>query len=183
MVSCQGPRYVDFFPCHDNGVPKPKVVLLPVKVPDTCPASLGNAIQQDLRLCMMDHGDLYLFNQESVNQWAEKHTDTETEGKDLSWTKSLKGADFIAVVEAVDYRPYTYSCGCDMPYVIIKLRLKVIDTRSECPRVVLFELFETCQQVIKPRKGKASEETSLGSHRLLCNKVADRIERVIRSLP
>jgi hypothetical protein len=43
-VGC-GPRYVDYFPYHDDGRPKPKVVLLPVV--DESTADLPWDVSQD----------------------------------------------------------------------------------------------------------------------------------------
>lgn len=30
MAGCSGPRYIDYFPYHDDGTPKPKVAVMPI---------------------------------------------------------------------------------------------------------------------------------------------------------
>lgn len=181
LTACCGPRYVDFFPCHDDGTPKPQVVLMPIRVPQGCEEGYADVLQQDLRYCLMDHGQLFVFDEEEVRQFAEHKNDEDLFGKDLTWAKSFRNADFIVTIEAMEHRPFNYACGCNMNYVMLKLRLRVIDVRGECPHVVLYELLESCQQVILPRGQEHSTPLQKGSHRLLCEKVVDRMERVIRS--
>lgn len=182
LSSCGGPRYVDFFPYHDNGCKKPEVVLMPVRVPEACPQELSTDLMADLRLQLMDHGQLYLYDQSEVEAVLPKDKEIDFYNKDLSWTKRYQCADFVTVVEAIEHRPYNYPCGCNMPYYVIKLRLKVIDVRGECPRVILYELLESCQRICPPTTVSETHPPLPGSYKLLCDKVVDRLERVIRSV-
>lgn len=183
LTACGGPRYVDFFPYTDHGVAKPHIVLMPIRVPDHCDANLSQDLLKETRYQLMDNGQVYMDDQADIDAWiAKKGASVDYYGRDIDWAKSFKGADYVVVVEAVEHHPYnTYSCGCDLPYVVIKLRLKLIDVRCETPRVILYEMLETTQPI--SAKAEIRSANSLrGSHRSVCNKLVTRLENVIWSV-
>lgn len=182
LTSCGGPRYVDFFPYTDHGIAKPHVVIMPMRVPDHCDSQLASDLMKETRYQLMDNGQIYLDDQAEIDAWVSKKGNLDYFDRDISWANGFKGADYVVVVEAVEHHPYnTYSCGCDLPYVVIKLRLKLIDVRCETPRVILYEMLETTQAV--SAKAEIRSANSLrGSHRSVCNKLVTRLQNVIWSV-
>lgn len=182
LTAC-GPRYVDFFPCYDNGVPKPQVILLPLKSPADCPQGFSDAFVSELRTQLMDDGDVYLYSEAQVKPTLDKMAQVDFYGREVGWAKAFCPAEFAVVLETVEHCPYKYPRGCTLTYVLIKLRLKIIDLRQECPRIVASELIETCQRICP--KGEESIydlSVSSGAHRQLAKQVAERIEAVAWSV-
>lgn len=181
LTAC-GPRYVDFFPYYDSGIPKPQVVLLPLKTPADCPDGFSNEFMGEMRYNFMDHGDIYLYSDEEVKGGLQKLSNRDCFGNDISWASAFCPADFVVAIETVEHRPYTYPRGCTLAYVLIKLRLKVIDLRHDCPRTVASELIEVCQRIC-PQPGESIYDLSVssGTHRHLAKKVVDRIESLVWS--
>lgn len=189
FASACGPRYVDFFPYYDNGVPKPQVVLLPLKAPADCPVGFTDAFLSEMRYQFMDHGDIYLFSDAEIEGGLAKLPACDLYGRDVAWSQAFCPADYVVVMETLEHRPYRYPKGCTLSYVLIKLRLKVIDLRvidlrHGCPRVIANELIETCQRIC-PDEGETIYDLSVssGAHRHLAKKIVDRIEAIVWSQP
>lgn len=122
LTSCSGPRYVDFFPYHDDGKAKPKVVLLPINVIEEGDERLAQDIQEKIRLDAMDSGELFVVQESS-------------------------SADFVVQVELLENEivPSGGIKSCLPSHFqrtqIVRLRLRVTDVR-DAPKVVLYEVIE-----------------------------------------
>lgn len=183
FTSC-GPRYVDFFPYYDSGIPKPQVVLIPPKIPADCPPGFADNFVMEMRYQFMDHGDIYLYSDAEVQGGLAKLPNRDLFGSDVAWSKAFCPADYVVVIETLEHRPYRYPRGCTLSYVLIKLRVKIIDIRHECPRVISNELIETCQRICpNPNETIYDLSVSCGAHQHLARKVVDRIEAVVWSQP
>lgn len=183
FTSC-GPRYVDFFPYYDNGVAKPQVVLIPPQVPADCPKGFADNLIAEMRYQFMDHGDIYLYSDAEIQGGLVKLHDRDLYGSDVTWSQAFCPADYIVLIETLEHRPYRYPKGCTLSYVLIKLRVKIIDIRYDCPRVISNELIETCQRICpNPDETIYDLSVSCGAHQHLARKVVDRIESVVWSQP
>ena len=181
MTAC-GPRYVDFFPYYDNGVPKPQVVLMPPKLPSDCPVGFGDELISEMRYQFMDHGDIYLYSDAEIKSGLAKIPNFDCYGRDADWSQAFCPADYVVLIETMEHRPYKYPKGCTLSYVLIKLRLKIIDIRHECPRVISNELIETCQRICpNPDETIYDLSASSGAHQHLAKKVVERIEAIVWS--
>ena len=107
LVSSCGPRYGDFYPCHDDGTVKPRIVLLPITdVSGQC--DMAQELMQDIRYKLMDRGDLYVYPEESVNNQLAKMGNVPCFGLDISFARQFGGADFVVATELVECRSDLY---------------------------------------------------------------------------
>lgn len=146
-VSCGGPRYVDYFPCHDDGKMKPSVVVVPVMVPCEVPNGneLSRSLTSNIRFQFMNEGELYLFSEGEVHKGLSDIGQVEWLTKNEAFAQHFCSADFIVLTELMQ-SPVLPSCNnapCPCQYnFIAKLRIKIIDVRPRCPRVVLQEILK-----------------------------------------
>ncbi len=147
FASC-GPRYGDFFPCHDDGTVKPRVVLLPI-TDVSGRKDMAEDLMQNMRYQLMDRGDLYVYPEESVNRQLEKMGDVSLFGPDISFARQFGGADFVVATELVECRSELYGNienKCMPPHLqrknmlMIKLRVRMIDLSGDEPVIVLQEI-------------------------------------------
>jgi hypothetical protein len=190
VVSC-GPRYVDYFPCHDDGTSKPAVAMLPIvdKTQPCISLSAGEVVSRVIHVEAMNRGELYFINQESM-QAASIGTVDFFSNNEEALAKSFEEADFIVVQELVsqEFTPYGHgtapiSCSiicypCET-LLSLKMRIKVIDARPRCPKVVLQEIFHQGFYIPNPANGDA-EPIARAYRRFGCN-LEQRLEQVIRS--
>lgn len=151
-LACGGPRYVDYFPYHDDGRPKPQVVLLPVVdcTRKNLPWDLSCEITNGLRDEVRNRGVLFLFSEEQAQEWlTQSKVDFFTNEETLA--KVFCGADFIVLTEFLEheYIPYhppgiEYSSLPPQTLLSVKVRLKIIDLHLRYPRVVLQEVITRC---------------------------------------
>lgn len=198
-VGC-GPRYVDYFPYHDDGRPKPKVVIIPVV--NTCdnvvPWDISKELTAGIRYEIMDNGELFLFSEEEVNSKLAQMGEVDFFTKEAVFAQNFCEADFVVMIEFMDQKycdEYTVA-GCPVPFspcreVVLKTRVKVIDLRSRCPRIVQQEILSDTYLVTPecadvhgkfPETGRAAyQSTSIGkAHQRMVSNLVSRMERVIK---
>src|SRR4051812_24632791 len=63
-----GPRYVDYFPYHDDGRSKPAVALFPLEDKSAHPVllDLSQVVTERIRYDIMSSGELYLLSIEEI---------------------------------------------------------------------------------------------------------------------
>lgn len=195
-VSCGGPRYIDYFPCHDDGRAKPQVALVPVLVPSnyTGATDLSRELTNKMRMDIMNDGELYLFSNAEVHEGLSRinQVDLLTSGEDFA--RSFCSADFVVLTELI-HTPVSPTClqGTTLYQhnFIVKLRIKIIDLRPRCPRVVLQEIMtgdypipctleEINSGILNGCLDNKDSPYGRAHHRLVCWSVK-RIEEVIRS--
>jgi hypothetical protein len=146
--SCNAPRYVDFFPYHDDGTPKPKVAFLPVQVSHPEDREVADYLDGAIRWRAMDNGELYFYSAEAVQDF--------TPSRDpYQLAMSLKPADFVVETEIIQNGLVTYDNPVQTYYVnipskyrcarLLQVRMRITDIRAEKPRLVLYEVLESSQ--------------------------------------
>lgn len=184
-VSC-GPHYVDYFPYHDDGTPKPQVALLPVTDVSKVhmPWNVADELTQTLRYEIMNTGELFLFSKEEVQcgltgvqgDWFEN---------DQAFAKAFCDADFVAMVELIAQE--TTPCNKEgVEKLTLRARIKVVDIRCRNPRVALQEIvsrdYLVCLQQGLCANPEPFHATSVGkAHRDFTANIACRLENVILS--
>lgn len=142
LSSCSGPRYVDYFPYFDDGTAKPKVALMPIiDTTNHClDWSLTEEVAQGIDCEFMNNGRFYVVSPREIGSVWNKISEIDLTGSDLSFTKEFRNTDFIVILELVD-RTVT-PCPASQT-LTITVRLKVIDIRCACPKIILFELYKS----------------------------------------
>jgi hypothetical protein len=185
LSACSGPRYGDFFPYHENGVVKPKVVFLPVQASEKVEKDIAAYFDSSLRWLEMDRGYLFFYSEEEVQGVLTKHPEWSGEAP-LTVADWYHPADFVASLEIIsnDIVPLTRELnGCFIPLPLVsqrqarlvKLKLRVIDIRCSEAKVILHELLEESQAI--PVKQPCHQTPSI--YESLARRALDRIEDVI----
>jgi len=202
-VGC-GPRYVDYFPNHDDGTPKPKVALLPIldssngKLPWNISEELSQSIYDDL----MDSGKLYVLppNELGVPQ----NISADCFGGNLDFLRNFHDTDFVVALELIKHS--TTPCKEAPPpggaaagylncrYVLdLQMRVRILDIRNPSnPRTILYEITKTSYKISPPESGvnydkitwssSAFRSTPCGiAHQRLVQNLTARMEDIIRS--
>ena len=195
---CGGPRYVDFFPYHDDGTPKPKIVVLPMSETPDCqfPWDVPQELLQGIYGQVMDRGELYVYSQQEVSAKLAQIQPIDFFESDQMLARQYCGADFIVLTELMEYRyvPSKENCFTNcylIPYTLhVKVRLRIIDIRSQCPTVVLQEILEQSSAICRrfdPRdkapdfSSEDYQSSSVGRvHEDVIYRLSNRLEEVIR---
>ena len=139
-ISC-GPRYVDYFPYHDDGTPKPQVALLPVIDVSSVnlPCNLSNDMTTSIRYEIRNSGELYLLSTEEINGALHHLGNIDSFDCDQAFAQQFCEANFIAVIEFV--KQEVFPCIKEgMSLLKLSARIKIIDIRCKAPRVISQEI-------------------------------------------
>lgn len=197
-TSCGGPKYVDYFPYCDSGKPKPKLVLIPVIDSSGCevPWDLSREISQSVYYEMMNSGELYVMSPEEVGPVWNNRNNIDFFGADLGYTKDFSCADFIVAMELIDHSANpaivgrSSSCHPCNNVLTMRVRIKVIDVRCACPRVVLYEIITADYTVAQSKEccdftkqcwgqnGYQMTPCGILHQRMVC-KISRRLEEVL----
>ncbi len=155
-MACGGPRYVDYFPYHDDGRPKPKVAVVALK--DACQSNINwefsEELAQGLYCDLMEGGQLYVLSQGDVEAPNGKRAQYDFTTIDAAFATDFCEADFVAVLELIDHAVVPYdpctktevsnpkgkSC---LQAILTNVRVKVVDVRCSTPRIVLCEVIKS----------------------------------------
>lgn len=153
MASC-GPRCVDYFPYHESGKPKPKVVILPFgdDIGGCVRWSMADELASSLAYKVLCNGQLFMIAEDEVKSRLGGCTPEEFFTPDLSFAQRFCGADYVVAVEIVEHESIPYQKGMCLWTIApqtyhwrsvlqTKLRLRIIDVRCMTPKVVLQEIF------------------------------------------
>lgn len=203
VAGCGGPRYVDYFPYHDDGTAKPRVALIPTvdASKSQIPWNVSDELTQGLQYNFMQDGDLYLLSAQEMGPGVKKLDDAELFGPDLSFAKHIRDADFVVITELVQHEVLPFEKGKFYPLyagkgtlcnfvLAMKVRLRIIDVRYEKPAIVLQELFVSNHMVPKAHDDvdyskmgwgmDGYKQTPYGSsHSRLIRDLSARIEEVV----
>jgi len=190
LNSCSGPRYVDYFPYHDDGTAKPKIALLPcIDISrSNLPENLSQEFTQGIRYRAMHNGELYLLPDHEIYAITNNLGDVDFFGSEVSFAKKFCHADFVVALELFGHEVTPYSCmnlASDECFneenpgnslLKMKIRIKIIDVRDDKPQVILQEIINS-NQVIAPNSG--TFQTSYGiAHKSCIRDIVERIENV-----
>jgi hypothetical protein len=158
--SCGGPRYVDYFPYHDDGTVKPKIALVPIKdstlaeLPWNLSAELSNALYEEL----MNSGELYVLSPTEVGAVWSQCPSLDFFGIDLSFCQQFYNADFIVAMELLEHSVtpdqfHSVSSARGTPcnqLLTLKMRVRVLDLRFGKPRDILYEMVDSDYLISAP---------------------------------
>lgn len=195
-VGC-GPRYVDYFPCHDDGRPKPKVVIVPVAevyTPDL-PWDVSHELTNGMHYEVMQNGDLYLWTQEEVSQQLARTGQVNFFTNESALAQNFSGADFVVLTEFLEQNDAAESTPSNQRgpcrEVEMKTRIKVVDIRGGRPRIIQQEIFTNTYIVAFDRDRRKASNSEVGpaafqhshmgqAHQQLVGDLVARIEKVIK---
>jgi hypothetical protein len=193
-----GPSHVDFLPYHDDGRAKPAVAILPFRdssqacIPWESSKGMTNAIYYDI-LC---RSDLYLLSQEEMEGLQNRIGQVDFYCAPEAIAQQVCEADFVVMLELLEQKTAGFNdtffppnCSvlkfpCD-GMLMMKMRIKIIDVRPRCPRVVLQEVI--AHNYLMPRSClcdsiEASEESPVWKAQMrMSSIVSQRLEQVILS--
>ncbi len=179
LTGCGGPRYGDFFLYRDDGTVKPKVALIPIasweRTDGTREAALKNAIVS--QLC--ENGELFLYTDEEIDAVLNRSQNCQDFS---SLSACFRPADFVVetlIVQdsCVPSRSLAIPGIRDNPLEhIVRVRLQIMDIRSNCPKVVLLETVEQRETVIVRENYRAAKSCLYDT---LSTKITERIENTI----
>lgn len=187
VTGCGGPRYVDYFPYHDDGTAKPKVAFLPVKAINDEDRDLADYFTTAIRWNAMDRGELFFYSNDLVQNQIDQNLQV-IESKDpLKKAAIFRPADFVVEVEVLQNEevPKDRSLkDCYVPFSsknyrtarLVKLRLRVVDIRNQEPKIILYEVVERSHAI--PEGGEFMKGSST-IYEKLADQVTERIEDVI----
>lgn len=206
MSTACAPRYVDYFPYHDDGCAKPKVAIMPIL--DSCsvqlPWDVKEELSQSIFYSLMENGQLYVLEKEELGDVACQRSCEDVFSQDYSYVSDFDCADFIVAMELIDHS--MHSCNPNGPkskgetpqsfqpgnnLLTMAVRVKVIDVRRREPKVVLYEIIK-CDYMATPmalncdyqQQGWGSSSyayTPWGAiHARLVDKVVARLEEVLQ---
>lgn len=151
MAGCS-PSYVDYFPYHDDGRAKPKIVLLPLIDDVRCFCwDITQELGQSLRFQTLCNGSLFVISDEEVASRLENCDSQNYFSPDISFAQRFCGADYVVALELIDHSFVPYQrgmCQWVIPpqkyhwrsVLVSKVRLRIIDVRCVNPRLVLQEV-------------------------------------------
>ena len=145
-VGC-GPRYVDYFPYHDDGTQKPKVALMPIvdSTQNSLAWDLTEEISEGIFYQLMNSGEFYVVPPREMGPGWVKKDSSDFFSDDISYVADFQNTDFIVSMEVIE-RSVVALDPC-MPTNLtmnIRLRIKILDIRFCEPKIVLYEVFKTC---------------------------------------
>lgn len=193
-VGC-GPRYVDYFPYHDDGTQKPKVALMPIidSTQSQLAWDLTEEISDGIFYELMNSGEVYVVPPKEIGPgWMKKET-INFFSDDVSYVGDFQNTDFIVSAEIIERSIVACNpCAPSNLTMTVRLRIKILDIRYCEPKIVLYEVFKTCYTGIQMNgnvqngicwkdAGYPRTYCGIAHQRLICN-LAKRLEEVIWSV-
>lgn len=191
-VGC-GPRYVDYFPYHDDGTAKPKIALMPITDSSQCqlPWDFTEEIADGIYYELMNTGQVYMVPPKEMGAgWTKKDSIDFFSCDDYSYAADFCNTDFIISMEVLERSEVP--CPPCSQTIYVRIRIKILDIRYCEPKVVLYEVFKTSYTGIQKDCGVEggicwrSESypksyCGMGHQRVIRN-LTKRIEEVIWSI-
>lgn len=181
-VGC-GPRYVDFFPCHSDGTPKPRISFVPVF--DCTQRALSQEFTERMTVEFRNNGNLYLLYPHEVEEDLERVGNPNFFGSDLSFARAFRDTDYVLLVEFIEHRPLQFQelknyfpSGCKHPcgmlnnVLLMKVRLRIIDVR--CQPIVIHQEILT-NDFIMP----CQIDNFADAYKLFAEQTARRVEQIL----
>jgi hypothetical protein len=193
-MGCGGPRYVDYFPCHDDGTPKPKVAIMPIvnSTPDLS-WDLTEEIYDGIYYELMNSGEVYLVSPKEMGTGWNNRNSVDFFSDDYSFAADFNNTDFIVSMEVIERS--VRACDPCVPNSLtmtMRIRIKILDIRFCEPKIVLYEIFKTSFTGIQKDAGLENEicwnnerysKTFCGrAHQRIICILTKRLEEVIWSL-
>lgn len=205
-VACSGPRYVDYFPYHDDGVPKPRVAILPMSDhPESgLDWSFSEEVENGLYYELMNSGMLYVLSPQEIGPPWDKRDNYDIFGNNPDYVKDFCGADIVVALELIEHSivPFDPCAGREATSptllsstqgILMRVRLKIVDIRCGTPRILLYEVVKNCypltpgtciEHVCAKEYGSdnyAKTQCGMIHRRMICE-LSSRIEEVARCI-
>lgn len=194
IVGGCGPRYIDYFPCHDDGTPKPKVALMPIinSTPELA-WDLTEEIHEGIYYELMNSGEIYLVSPKEMGMGWTKRNVTDFLSNDHSYAKDFDHTDFIVSMEVIERSIHAYDpCMPSHLTMTMRIRIKILDIRFCEPKIVLYEIHKASYSGIQKNADYENEIcwNDERYERIFCGRahqriiylLTKRIEEVIWSL-
>lgn len=204
-VSCGGPRYVDYFPYHDDGVPKLKVAIVSLSDHPECGLgwNFSDEVSQGLYYELMNSGKLYALSADEIGPAWNQREQYDFFGTDTTYVNDFCGSDIVAAIELIEHSivPYDPCTGAEMASrdckncstlgILMRVRIKVIDIRCQTPRVLLYEIVKVCYPLNPGTRADCVCNITFGTpgyaktqcgmaHQRMIRQLAGRVEEVAR---
>lgn len=201
-VGCGGPRYVDYFPYHDDGVAKPKVALMPIRDSSDHALSwnISEEIAEGIYYELMNSGEFYAVSPKEIGPVWQKSGEIDFFSSDTSYVREFRNTDFIVAMEVIERsvvpcdpctQRQTPAANPRNLVINVAIRVKILDVRYCEPKIVLYEVFRTNYAGTPDRCGPDGticwkEEGYSRSfcgrgHQRVIHQLAQRLEEVIWS--
>lgn len=190
-VGC-GPRYVEYFPYHDDGTLKPKIALMPIidSSQNELPWQFTDEVADGIYYEFMNTGEFYMVSPKEMGAGWMKRDSIDFFSCDNSYAADFCNTDFIVSMEIIE-RSLAFCPPCSQT-VNVRIRIKILDIRCCEPKVVLYEVFKTSYTGIQKdcgveggiywkSEGYPRSYCGLAHQRIICN-LTKRLEEVIWSV-
>jgi len=193
-------------PCVSEDIPKPKVALISL-IDSSCyyvPWYLDEELSDTLRYQLMENGKVFLPPEGDLTSISPNMSSQDYFGADLEFSRQFQQTDYLVAMELIEHAvvPFerekvtacfpaeTYRC-CSM--LQMKMRLRVIALKNDCPKVILQEIFTNNSMIPNESERIDYERLRWGTpgfqstplaqaHRRLIRDLACRIESAIEGL-
>lgn len=206
-VGCGGPRYIDYFPYHDDGTVKPKVALMPIldSSNNQLPWNIAEEIWEGIYAELMDSGEFYVVSPEEIGPCSAQRKPIDFfSNQEPFFSNAFNNTDFIVGMEITE-RSIEVCDPCTLAVkhsldshpsnlkMTVRLRIKILDIRFCEPKIILYEVFSTCYTATQSQvyldldeaicwKDEAYSKSYCGiGHRRLIRELTKRLEEVIGS--
>ncbi len=207
------PSTEELIPCTEEpipytyeGIPKPSVAL--ISVIDSSdyyvPWHLDQELSDTLRYQLMYNGNVFLQPEGEVSNIAQNIRSSDYFSTDLEFTRQFQQVNYLVALELIEHALVPFerekvsacfpaqSARCSS-MLQMKMRLRVIALRSDCPRVILQEIFTSNSMIPADAERLDYERLRWGTpgfqstpmaqaHKRLVRDLACRIETVIEGL-
>lgn len=193
-MGCGGPRYIDYFPCYDDGTTKPKVALMPIaNLTIPLPWDLSEEIYDKIYYELMNSGEIYLVSPKEMGMGWTKRNSIDLFSNDYSYVGDFNHTDFIVSMQVIERSIRACdSCAPNNLTMTMRIRIKILDARFCEPKIVLYEIFKTSYTGIQKDadfeneicwKDEIYPKTFCGKgHQRIISILTKRLEEVIWSL-
>lgn len=179
FTGCGGPRYGDFFLYRDDGTVKPKVAMIPIISWEKSDGNKETCLKDAIVSQLCENGELFIYSDEEIATVLNRSQNCNDFN---SLSACFRPADFV-VETLIVQDSCVPSKALAIPGIrdnllehVVRVRLQIMDIRSACPKVVLFEMVEQRETVIVRENYRAPKSMLYDT---LSTKIADRIESTI----
>lgn len=183
LTSC-GPTYVDYFPYHDNGAPKPQVAMLPIADHSQAQLScnLSEELDRNIRFEIMDKGELYVLSAQEMQEPLARIGKADYFQCDAALAQQFCEADFAVILEIICHKCTPVKYG--LSKLMVRTQIKIVDLRCRVPRIALQEIFDgeysVCvEQGICAEKEPYYASSLAKAHRRYAADITERIQSVV----
>lgn len=188
-------RVVQHVPYHHDGTPKAALALIPIVDSSDCtlPWYVGCELTNALRYQLMSDGKFFLPSEADVDAQVQSGQARDFFSRDLGFTRSFCNADYVVALELIEHAilPYerekvsacfpaqAHRCNSMLQ---MKMRVRVIDVRCQCPRVILQEVFTSNAMIPKDCECLDYQRLCWGTQAFLSTPVGLAHKRLVRDL-